>query len=78
MDNTQNMSQTELALAQHPYLGFISSLMSAMLPFLMGSVMPLMQLAGVMIGLFIGVLTLESKWKERKLKARKKKHHEGN
>lgn len=78
METTHNMSQTELALAQRPYLAIFSSLISWLLSFVGGCV-PILQAALLIASLVLTILTIEAKLKERKLKNRKsktKKHEE--
>lgn len=69
--NTHQMSQTELALAQHPYLAIFGSLISWLLSFVSGCV-PILQAAVLIASLVLTVLTIEAKLKERKIKSRKK------
>lgn len=73
MENTTNMSQTELALAQHPYLAIFGSLISWLLSFISGCV-PLLQAAVLIASLVLTILTIEAKWKERKIKKSKKEN----
>lgn len=68
--NTQQMSHSEIALAQHPYIGFIACLISFITPFI-GAVLPIVQLGVALVGLIIGVLTIEAKLKERKIRKNK-------
>ncbi len=70
METTQNMSQTELALAQHPYLAILTSITGFLLSFL-SSIVPVLQVAVLVASLVLTCLTIEAKWKERKLKKRK-------
>lgn len=69
--NTHQMSHTELALAQHPYLAIFGSLISWLLSFVSGCV-PILQAAVLIASLVLTVLTIEAKLKERKIKSRKK------
>lgn len=75
MENTQSMSQTELALAQHPYLAIFGSLASWLVSFISGCV-PILQAAVLIASLALTILTIEAKWKERKLKKHKRNGHE--
>lgn len=71
MENSFEMSQTEIALAQHPYLAILTSITGFLLSFL-GSIVPVLQVAVLVASLVLTCLTIEAKWKERKLKGRKK------
>lgn len=71
METTNNMSQTELALAQHPYLAIFGSITSWILSFISGCV-PILQAAVLIASLILTGLTIEAKWKERKLKSKRK------
>lgn len=64
------MSNLESSLAQNPWFGFIATIFGALMPFI-SSVLPIFQLMAVIVGLGIGLLTFEAKWKERKIRKRK-------
>ncbi len=72
METVRNMSQTELVLAQHPYLAIFGSVVSWLLSFIDGCV-PILQAAVLIASLILTILTIEAKWKERKLKKNKHK-----
>lgn len=59
------MNNTENFLAHNPIVGFISTLVGFIAPFIDG-IIPILQLLTLIVGLGIGVLTLEAKIKERK------------
>ncbi len=62
MNLIHNLSQT---LSKSPEIGVLSSLVATVLPFI-ESVTPILQFAGLAVGLAIGVLTLAIKFKEYK------------
>ena len=70
MEKYTNMTSSEPLLAQHPSIGFISTLIGFITPFI-SSVIPVVQLLVAIVGLVIGLLTIEAKLKERKIKNRK-------
>lgn len=70
MEKSTNMTSSEALLAQHPSIGFISTLIGFITPFI-SSVLPVVQLLVAIVGLAIGLLTIEAKLKERKIKNRK-------
>ena len=70
MEKSTNMTSSEALLAQHPSIGFISTLIGFITPFI-SSVLPVVQLLVAIVGLVIGLLTIEAKLKERKIKNRK-------
>ena len=70
MEKSTNMTSSEALLAQHPSIGFISTLIGFITPFI-SSVIPVVQLLVAIVGLVIGLLTIEAKLKERKIKNRK-------
>lgn len=72
METIQDMSQTEIILANHPYLAIFSSIISWVLSFISGCV-PILQVAVLIASLILTALTIEAKWKERKLKNKKGK-----
>lgn len=59
------MNSTENFLAHHPIIGFVSTLIGFIAPFIDG-IIPVLQLLTLIVGLGIGLLTLEAKLKERK------------
>jgi preprotein translocase subunit SecG len=67
MENVTKMSDTELALAHHSWFGFSASLIGFVTSFLT-AVTPILQVLVLVVSLAIGVLTIEAKLKERKLK----------
>lgn len=71
MENTQQMSHTELALAQNTWFGFTVSCFGFITPFI-SSLNPILQFFALVVSIGIGVLTIESKLKERRLKNKKK------
>lgn len=71
MEKSTNMTSSEALLAQHPSIGFISTLIGFITPFI-SSVLPVVQLLVAVVGLIIGLLTVEAKWKERQLNKKKK------
>ncbi len=71
MENTHQMSQTELALAHNTWFGFIVSFFGFITPFI-SSLNPILQFFALVVSIGIGVLTIESKLKERRLKNKKK------
>ena len=75
MENHLHMSQTELALAQHPYIAIFTSLFGWILSFV-GCMIPILQVIVLIASLVLTLLTIEAKWKERKLRHRKHKKHE--
>jgi hypothetical protein len=72
MENTHNMSQTELALAQHPYLAIFVSIFSWFMSFI-GAFIPILQVIVLIASLILTILTIEAKWKERKMKKNRHK-----
>ena len=59
------MNNTESFLAHNPVIGFISTIIGFVAPFI-DALMPILQLGTLIVGLAIGLLTLEAKLKERK------------
>jgi len=76
MENSAHMSQTELALANNTWFGLTATIIGFFTPFI-SSLLPTVQFLVACSGLVIGLLTIEAKWKERKLRRRRdrsKKH----
>jgi hypothetical protein len=60
------MSTTEQALANHPFLAIFSSLFSGILSFVGGCV-PILQAILLIASLVLTIITIEAKLKERKI-----------
>ena len=59
------MSNTETFLAHNPIIGFISTMVGFIAPFI-SDINPVLQFLTLCFGLVIGGLTIEAKHKERK------------
>lgn len=68
---TNQMSHSEIALANHPTIGIIATIIGFVTPFI-SAVLPVIQLCVAVVGLVIGILTIEAKLKERKIKNKSK------
>lgn len=68
------MSNTETVLAQHPYIAILTSVFGFVTPFIT-SILPIFQLIVLILSIWLTVLTIEAKLKERNTK---KKRHEKN
>ena len=63
MDNTSNMSNTELFLANKPWLGIFTNIFAFIISFVT-TVQPVLQFCVGLTALVIGVLTIIAKLKE--------------
>lgn len=70
MNTLNEMSTTEMTLAHTPTIGIASTIIGFIAPFIC-SLLPIVQLLVALVGLAIGVLTIEAKLKERKLNKKK-------
>lgn len=59
------MNSLKSFLATHPFIGLGSSIGGGIMPFIV-SLTPILQVAGIILGLAIGYLTLEAKLAERR------------
>jgi len=64
------MSHTETILAQHPYLAILTSIFGFFMPFIT-TMIPVLQIIVLVLSIWLTVLTIEAKLKERKHKRRK-------
>jgi len=64
------MSHSETILAQHPYIAIFTSFFGFLTPFITG-IIPVLQFIVLLLSLWLTVLTIEAKLKERKHKRKK-------
>jgi len=64
------MSHSETILAQHPYIGIFSGVLGFVTPFI-PTIIPILQVIVLLLSIWVTVLTIEAKLKERKHKRRK-------
>lgn len=59
------MNNTENILAQHPYIGICSGVLGFVTPFI-PTIIPILQVIVLLLSIWVTVLTIEGKLKERK------------
>jgi hypothetical protein len=64
-------------LSTRPYIGVVSPIAGALLP-TVHSLIPFIQLAGLVVGLAVGILTLWIKWQEMIIKRTERRKKEAD